>query len=194
MSVIIALKENGVIYFGADTQATTSSSEKSLAMNDVKFKVQRFDNGILAGFCGSAGSIDKIVLKNIFSTDENGNLTKKHLVTETVPKLAAMLDEIQDEDDEDSMNISIILAHGANLYKIEPNLVVYKINEYTKSGSGSPYVDYAIDHYRDLPVKERLIKALTESARRDPYVSGPFVLIDTKVLKYEIIDLGGENF
>ena len=50
MSVIIALKENGVIYFGADTQATTSSSEKSLAMNDVKFKSPEIRQPDLGGF------------------------------------------------------------------------------------------------------------------------------------------------
>ena len=43
-------------------------------------------------------------------------------------------------------------------------------------------------------VKDRILQALSSSAKRTESVSGPFVLIDTKKLEYEIVDMGGKNY
>ena len=54
-------------------------------------------------------------------------------------------------------------------------------------------MDYALFAMPTIPVKERLLKALIESAKHTESVSGPYVLIDTKNLEYEVVDKGGEN-
>ena len=56
------------------------------------------------------------------------------------------------------------------------------------------FLDYYLQERKDLPVKKRIIKSLMASAKRCDSVCGPYVLIDTKNLEYEIIDMGGENY
>ena len=106
-------------------------------------------------------------------------------------KLINKMEEIGDKKNGE-MNVSILLAFKDKLYRITKELDVLKLNENGKSGSGLFYVEYAIS-LKELPVRTRLLKALAESAKRIETVSGPFVLIDTKDRKYEIVDLGGEN-
>ena len=53
--------------------------------------------------------------------------------------------------------------------------------------------NYALFGMPDIPVKERILKALIESAKHTESVAGPYVLIDTKNLEYEVVDKGGEN-
>ena len=55
MSVIVAVKENGVVYMGADTQ-TTSGRKKHNGLNETAFKIHRLENGILVGFCGKVAA------------------------------------------------------------------------------------------------------------------------------------------
>ena len=89
--------------------------------------------------------------------------------------------------------MSILLAYKDALYKITQSFCVLKLNEKASAGSGLSYTDYALS-LKDLPVRERLLKAWKESAKRTDTVGGPYVLIDTKNREYEIVDLGGENY
>jgi ATP-dependent protease HslVU (ClpYQ) peptidase subunit len=189
----VAVKENGVIYVGADSQST-AGRRKFAVLNESGFKVVRLDNDILVGICGSASAGQMITsLTNVFTLDENGVLTKKHIVNEIIPNLIDHFEEIGIEERGD-LEISLLLAHKDKLYKITSGMTVININEFTGAGAGEYYVYYPLEIFKDMPVKERIITALVESAKRTGGVSGPYVLIDTKDLKYEIIDKGGENY
>lgn len=189
MSVVVAVKENGVVYMGADSQITIErDKEIKHTLNDSSFKIRKLNNGILVGHCGDVQSAERIFSnQDILTLDENGMLTKKHIVTNIVPKLLEIIDEIGDKK-KGIIDVTLILAYKESLYKIDDDLVTYKYNNYVKSGTGGAFVDYPLYLYRDLPIKERIVKALQESARRDLYVSAPFVLINTKEQKYEIVD------
>ena len=190
MSVIVAVKENGVVYMGADTQ-TSAGKIKYNFINETEYKIKRLDNGVLIGFCGSVAA-EQVISKDIFTLDEDGRLTKAHIVKEIIPKLIDKMGQIG-EIEKGEMNVSALIAHNEALYRINSNLDVIKLNENGKAGSGLYYVDYALS-LKDLPVRERILKALVESARRTDTVSGPFILIDTKNKTYEIVDMGGENY
>ena len=193
MSVIVAIKENGVVYLGADTQ-TSAGRKKHNHLNETGYKIVRLDNGILVGFCGRVASKQVILaIKEIFTLDENDTLTKKHIVKEIVPKLVNKMEQIGDEES-GSLDVSILLAYKDKMYKITSNLDVVHLNEIASTGAGRYYVHYALFGMPNLPVKERLLKALVESARRTESVAGPYVLIDTKNLEYEVVDKRGENY
>lgn len=195
MSVIIAVKENGIVYMGADSQTTIGDNyEKENRLNENDFKIHKLENGMLAGLCGKVKSSQRILYdKDILTLDKNGMLTKEHILTHIIPKLLEKIDEIG-EREKGNINSSLILAHNDSLYKIDGKLRVKKCTEYAKDGSGSKNVDFPLHYYRNLPIKERIITTLQESARRDLNVSGPFVLIDTKEQKFEIVDSGRKNF
>lgn len=193
MSVIVAVRENGVVYMGADSQ-TSVSRRKYSNFNETSFKVKRLQNGILVGFCGRVTASQIILsMRDVFTLDENERLTKKHIVEEIIPKLSDKMEEIGDEEG-GAMEVSILLAHKDALYRINSNLDVVRQTEYASSGAGLPYVQYVLAERKDLPVRERLLQALMESARRTESVSGPYVLIDTDKLEYEVVDMGGENY
>jgi hypothetical protein len=132
-------------------------------------------------------------MKDIFGLDENGNLNKKHIVNHIVPKLIDKMEQIGDEE-RGSLDVSIILAYKDKLYKITSSLSVISLNDHGKAGAGAYFVNYYLHDRKDLPVKDRIIKSLMASAKRCDSVCGPYVLIDTQDLEYEIIDMGGKNY
>ena len=80
MSVIVAIKENGVVYMGADSQ-TTAGRRKYSYLNETSFKIARLDKGILVGFCGRVAARQAILaMKDVFTLDEHGGLTKRHFI------------------------------------------------------------------------------------------------------------------
>ena len=192
MSVIVAIKENGAVYMGADTQ-TTAGIRKRHLLNETSYKIQRLDNGILVGFCGRVAAKQMVLtMKDLFTLNEQGMLTKKHIVTEIIPKLQDKIDLIGDEE-EGSLDLTILLAHKDSLYKIGSKFDVAKMNELGSSGAGLNYTSYCLITGKGLPVRERILNALVESAQRADSVAGPYVLIDTDKLEYEIVDMRGLN-
>jgi ATP-dependent protease HslVU (ClpYQ) peptidase subunit len=192
MSVVVAIKENGVIYMGADSQ-TTAGKRKRNHLNEMAYKVVKLDNGVLVGLCGRVAARQTILsMKNVFTLDEQSELTKRHIVKEIVPKLVDKMEQIGDEES-GSLDVSILLAYKDKLYRITSGLNVIHLNENGSAGAGRDFANYALFAMRSLPVKERLLKALMESAKRTESVGGPYVLIDTNNLEYEVVDMGGNN-
>ena len=192
MSVIVAIKENDVIYLGADSQRS-SGRNKHTYLNETAYKVVRLENDILVGFCGIVAAKQAILaMKEVFTLDENCELTKKHIVNQIVPKLLDKMEQIGDEKS-GALDVSILLAHKNKMYEITSELDVIHHNENASIGAGTYYVNYALFGIPNIPVKERIIKALIESAKHTESVAGPYVLIDTKNLEYEVVDKGGEN-
>ena len=191
MSVIVAIREGNTVYMGADSQRS-SNIRISRGFNESFYKITRFENGILAGFCGTAADKQRILSeKDIFTLDEDGALTKKHIVNSVIPKLIDMLDEIS--DDRGRMNVDILLTHKEKIYMISSNLKVLRCVDCVALGSGAKFTSYAMHAMKNLPVRERILCALKTAAKRADGVSGPYVLIDTKNREYEVVDLGGEN-
>lgn len=193
MSVIVAVKENGVVYMGADSQ-TTSGNKKLNSLNEAFHKIIRLKNGILIGFCGKVAVKQKMLsTKDLFTLNDEGKLTKEHIVKRIIPKLASQIEELSDER-QGEIGGSMIIAHEDSLYRISSELEVIKISEYVKIGAGGGFVDYRIRSLRNQDVNERILKSLVASAKMCESVSGPYVLIDTKDKKFKIIDLKEENY
>lgn len=192
MSVIVAVKENGTIYMGADSQ-TTAGSRKHNGLNETSYKVVRLGDGMLVGFCGRVAAEQTILsMREVFTLDANGELTKRHIVKEIVPKLVDKMGQIGDEES-GALDVSILLAHKDKLYRITSELDVIHLCESGSSGAGRGFVNYALQGMKNLPVRERILRALIVSAKRTESVGGPYVLIDTQNLDYEVVDMGGKN-
>lgn len=190
MSVIVAIKENGVVYMGADTQSTAGNAKQNF-LNETAFKIVRLNNGMLIGFCGKVITRQAILaVKKTFVLNQEGGLDKKHIVREIVPKLV----EIADLEGVDTINGSLLLAYKDKLYEITSDFDVISLNECGNLGGGRDYTNWYLFGIKDLPVRERILKALTANARRTKSVSGPYILIDTLNRKYEIADMGGNNY
>ena len=53
MSVVVAIKENDTIYFGADTLMTRGSTKIPEINNEEKYKLTKFKNGVIFSLCKS---------------------------------------------------------------------------------------------------------------------------------------------
>ena len=148
---------------------------------------------MLVGFCGRVAARQIILsIKDVFTLNEEGKLTKKHIVREIVPKLVDKMEQIGDEES-GSLDVGIMLAYKDKLYRITAGLDVVHLNEFGSDGAGRDFANFALFAMKNLSVRERILMALEESAKREESVGGPYVLIDTKNLEYEVVDLGGNN-
>lgn len=192
MSVIVAVKENGVVYMGADSQTTTGRRKRS-GLNETSFKITRLKNGMLVGFCGRVAAKQAILsMDDVFVLDKEGGLNKKHIVKEIVPKLVDKMQLIGDEDS-GVLDVSILLAYKDKLYRITSDLDVLNLNECGRSGAGADFTNWYLFGEKNLSIRERILKALVASAKRTESVGGPYVLIDTQKQEFEVVDMGGDN-
>lgn len=165
MSVIVAIKENGVVYMGADSQTTTGRRKRN-GLNETSFKITRLENGMLVGFCGKVAAKQAILsMEDVFVLDKEGGLNKKHIVKEIVPKLVDKMQLIGDEDS-GALDVSILLAYKDKLYRITSGLDVLNLNECGRSGAGADFTNWYLFGEKNLPVRERILKALVASAKR----------------------------
>jgi ATP-dependent protease HslVU (ClpYQ) peptidase subunit len=192
MSVIVAIKENGVVYMGADSQTTTGRRKRN-GLNETAYKITRLENGMLVGFCGKVAAKQAILsMEDVFVLDKEGGLNKKHIVKEIVPKLVDKMQLIGDEDS-GALDVSILLAYKDKLYRITSGLDVLNLNECGRSGAGADFTNWYLFGEKNLSIRERILKALVASARRAESVGGPYVLIDTQKQEFEVVDMGGNN-
>lgn len=192
MSVIVAVKENGTIYMGADSQTTTGRRKRN-GLNETSFKITRLENGMLVGFCGKVAAKQAILsMEDVFVLDKEGGINKKHIVKEIVPKLVDKMQLIGDEDS-GALDVSILLAYKDKLYRITSGLDVLNLNECGRSGAGADFTNWYLFGEKNLSIRERILKALVASAKRTESVGGPYVLIDTQNQKFEVVDMGGDN-
>ena len=192
MSVIVAIKENGVVYMGADSQTTTGRRKRN-GLNETSFKITRLENGMLVGITAERLTRQTIfAYSEIFTLDKNGELTRKHLVKEIIPKLVAILNEeelmIKKEDALPYMDGQILLAYKGVLYEICRNFSIYKYEDFQLLGYGVDYGQFVLANTKDIDdVNERIIKTLDTVAKYSHQVGSPYLLIDTKEQEYKLI-------
>ncbi|MGN0814957.1 MAG: hypothetical protein ACI4MH_06975 [Candidatus Coproplasma sp.] len=159
MSIIVAVKENGVVYMGADSQTTICDAKRN-GLNRQSFKIKRLKNGMLVAFCGKVSARDTVLsMEDLFVLDEHGGLTKKHIVNNVVPRLVEKMESIGDEDSGE-MNVEIWLAYKDKLYRIAGDLSVMRLNTCGRMGSGVSYGNLYLFGRKDCPSGKELSELL----------------------------------
>ena len=192
MSVVMAVKQGDRIWFGADTQATRGGDRyNQLSPND--YKVTMFDNGVLLSATGETVT-SQILLAHPewFTVDGEKGLTKEHIVTKIVPQIYETLEaeDLLEKDDKGTppiMKCTVLLAYKDKLFEICRDLQIIRYEDYQATGSGANAINYGlarIDKTQDI--NEQLLRLLKISAKLDSNVSAPFILIDTKNLKFTV--------
>lgn len=198
MSVVIAIKKNNRIYMAADTQ-TSCGDRKVTYLGEKSRKIHQFENGILLGHTGSVHNWQLVCAHpEYFTVSEDGELTKKHIVQNIIPKLFKcyrdnkMREEVEGEPSR--MGDSYLLAYKDKLFQIDDVFDVQVLNHYAEIGSGGDLtlaglVELDVEDVQDEQVIEkRLVDLLRISAARIMSVSGPYVLIDTEKQTFKMTD------
>ena len=198
MSVVIAIKKNDRIYMAADSQ-TSCGDRKTTYYGEGSRKISRFDNGIILGHTGAVHNTQIVCTHpEIFTVPEDGNMTKKYVVQNIIPKLFNLYREQDMREKEDGspsrMGDSYLLAYKDKLFLINDVFDVVACKHFADIGSGGDLthaglIELDADDVRDeKTIEERLADLLRISASRTMSVSGPYYIINTADRKFKMTE------
>lgn len=200
MSVVVAIKHNGTVYLGADSQVTRGGSRYSLSNpNNYKiWKVRKTDN-CLMGHVGSLRDSCAIrVMDNLVREIDiiHDDVDFDYVVGRIEPMIRDELKEhefIEKEKPYSSMESRFIFVFKNKLFSIEYGAVI-EHDDYVAIGSGeSEAIGSLISSEEIVDPNERIIKAIKASAAHDIYVDYPIVLINSNDMKFEIVNEKNEK-
>ncbi|MDY3725809.1 MAG: hypothetical protein SOZ75_03005 [Candidatus Enterosoma sp.] len=189
MSVVIAIKENGVTYMAADTQISFGDSKRHLKSDSLQkvWAVTDTPHCIMGGvgltrdlnlirYCTSELIPEASVLKNEINVGT--------IMLNTVPTIFESIRNytqlVTGCDKDIPINSEFVLAYKDKIFDIAPDGTVEKVEDYIAIGSGADAALGSLKHTTDEPVYDRLIKALDAASESNLYVSEPYVCMDTE--------------
>ena len=189
MSVVIAIKDNGVTYMAADTQLSFGDSKRHLKSDSLQkvWAVADISHCIMGGvglardlnlirYCTSELIPEASVLKNEINVGT--------IMLNTVPVIFESIRNytqlVTGCDKDIPINSEFLLAYKDKIFDIAPDGTVEEVEDYIAIGSGADAALGSLKHTVDEPIYDRLIKALDAAAESNLYVSEPYVCMDTE--------------
>ena len=195
MSVVVAIKKDGIIYMGADSQVSRGGTRTTLSNpNNYKiWAVSDVDN-CLMGCVGTlrANNIIKVANELIPEiVDLKDAVDFRFVVRHLVPRMMDELDDykvlLKDKDDAPDMDAAFLFAYHDRLYSIDRYGSVIEIDDFCAIGSGSCEALGSLLSSADIddPV-ERIKMAIKASAAHDIYVDYPIVISNTENTEFKV--------
>ena len=193
MSLVAAIRKDGVVYLGADTR-TTSGDEIQSCLSPTAHKVRRMGSCYL-GAVGEVASLQLAKIHPEWLELGDAPLTKRHLVCELVPKLyevfckAGRIEAPSSADESVNSGCVLIVTDGRRIFKISEALTVYEMGDFCAVGATEPMADAVFAKARegDTP-RDILLRALRISAHYHEGVGAPYILVDTEKNEIEVVE------
>ena len=194
MSLLYALNKNNTVYIGVEMSnmiAGQFTFENCLS----NYKLRILDNKVIIGIIGNKKEAQVIFAnKEIFTLDQNQQLTKKHLVLEVLPKIFNLLNDqellIKRDDEPYYMNSTIVVAYQNKLYEIDSYFNVISYQRYLTAGKDSKWGIGALTNNENMNPQNALLKALEISSKYVTALGKQYLLVNTNDLKYQLINGG----
>ena len=193
MSVVVAIKENGKIMMGADSQCTKGGTRRSLS-NPNNYKIWKVldSENCLLGHVGLVREANVIrVARDL--VPEMAQIKDKvdfsFVVKRLVPTMFEELEEyrvIKKADNPPEFDSSFLFAYKDKLFYISGNGTVIEIDDYCAIGSGECEAIGSLLSTEGEPPEERIKKAIKASAANDIYVDYPIVITDTESTEFKV--------
>jgi ATP-dependent protease HslVU (ClpYQ) peptidase subunit len=203
MSVVVALKHDGVIYMGCDSQVSDSRSKYTLSNpNNYKiWKLKGFEDYCIFGGVGSLRDINIMRVSGDL-VDElailKDNVNFEYVVEKLVSNIFGLLDRysrLKKSDDEFKlMSSSYVFSYKSSLFEIAFDGSVLEVDEYTAIGSGSDIALGSLNTTYSLEPIERIILAIESSCKTNLYVNYPIVITNSKSKELILIDSERKRF
>lgn len=200
MSVVVAIKQNGKVYMGCDSQVTKGWSRSTLKNpNNYKiWKVLGTDNCLMAhvGTVRDANVvrlIDGLISDYDVYTERVGY---SFVVNRVVPTIINELKErgyVKKDDYFNYMNSSFLFAYKDQLYAISSDGCVIEIDDYVAIGSGEDTAIGSLNSTIGEDPVTRIIKAIKSSATSDIYVDYPIILTDSEQTEFTVVTESNEK-
>ena len=200
MSVVVAIKHEGKVYIGADSQVTKGGTRTTLK-NPNNYKVWKVDGNdhSLMAHVGNVRDANVVRLMSgvVDDYDEFCNrvdyrFVVKYLVPEIVKNLRAA-NYLKGDGYFDFMDSSFLFAYKDKLFSINTDGCVIEIDDYVAIGSGSQEAIGSLLSTEGQDPQSRIVKAIKASAASDIYVDYPIILTDTESTEFEIITESNES-
>lgn len=197
MSVVVGIKQNGVVYMGCDSQVTMGGTRTTLK-NPNNYKIWKVRDVEDCCIMGSVGDLrDACVVRTMNGLISDYNLFKGHVsfdfvVNKIVPDIIDRLKEFNYiKNDKSSvfegMDSSFLFSCKDMLFLIGSDGSVIEIDDCVAIGSGkNEAIGSLLSTDGEDPV-QRIIKAIKASAANDIYVDYPIILIDTETMEFRVI-------
>ena len=195
MSVVVAIKKDGVVYMGADSQVSCGGTRYTLSNpNNYKIWALPSVDNCLMGSVGSlrANNVMKVTSDLIPEiVDLKGNVDFRFVVRHFIPHLMDELAEYKvlctGKDDAPDMTASFLLAYHDKLYSIERYGSVIEVDDFCAIGSGACEALGSLLSTANIddPIA-RIQMAIKASAAHDIYVDYPIVIADTEDTAFKV--------
>ena len=193
MSLVAAIRKDGVVYLGADTR-TTSGDEIESCLSPTAHKVRRMGSCYL-GAVGDVASLQLAKIHPEWLELGDAPLTKRYLVCEVVPKLyeiylkAGRVEEPGGADEGVNSGCVLLVTDGERIFKINESLTVFEMGDFCAIGATEPMADAVFAKAKDTDTpRELLLRALRISAHFHESVGAPYLLVDTENNEIEIVE------
>lgn len=192
MSILIAYKRDDVVYMGTDSRVIIDDYKRT-NLTPSMYRIQKMDNDMLVGiYCEEQESQVLFANSDIFTLDKKGKLTRRHIITEIIPKLffvAAKEDFLKKEDsDFPFIKAVIILAYKDTIYTILPSFTVVKNEGFVIAGGAGGVASATMERTKPTDdINERIVRAMDIASKHAQAVGAPYILIDTQNLNYTVV-------
>ena len=195
MSLIVALKQNGVVYMGSDSLACRIGTKHYLTNpNNYRiFKVKGCENMLMAL---DGRIVENNVAKCSYLVPESvalkGDIDFEFMVNDFVPHLFDMFDErhiLKRDDDMYECESDMLVAYEETLFEIFNDGAVLEIDDYAAIGSGDEEALGSLMSTTDIEdPKERILIALRAGLRDKKRVAYPLIISNTADCEFEVIE------
>lgn len=197
MSVVVAIKQDGIIYMGADSQVSRGGTRYTLSNpNNYKIWAVHDTAHCLMGSVGllRANNILKVA-DELIPKSENGETVVdfRIVVKQIVPR---MIEELEKQrviakdilvEEASNMKTDFLLAYCDKLYSIDRYGCVIEVDDFCAIGSGScEAIGSLLSTAGEKNPVERIKTAIKASAAHDIYVDYPIVISNTADTKYQV--------
>ena len=189
MSVVIAAKENGIVYMGADTRTSTGSSCKSY-LQETNYKITKLSNGILIGHSGKVRASQEFerIFTRLYKLDPEKGLTKKDIVTKIIPVVRGQFEALELFDkDRYIVELRVLIAYKDKLIYIDNDLTVWDCGCMAIGIGDQNGLGFVINR-GGKDVCEAILEGLRYATKSMNYIGAPYVLINSKDLEYKICE------
>lgn len=197
MSVVVAVKKDGVVYLGADSQVTCCGCKKTVTPNNFKIWHVNDEESCLMGHVGVVRDANVIKTYHGFISELDilhNNINYDFIVNSLVVDIVNVLDKRnyigKDSDGIPKMFSNYIFAYKDKLFLIGKDLAVIEIDNFAAVGSGELEAVGSLHTTEELDPEERIIRAIKASAANDICVGYPIVIMNTANSHVKVI---GEN-
>ena len=196
MSVVVAIKKDGVVYMGADSQVTRGGTRRSLSNpNNYKiWKVKGVDNCIM-GHVGNLRDACVIRVMNDLVREIDiihDDIDFEYVVCRIVPYIINELKEnnyISTDVKFENMDSRFLFAYKDKLFLIPSDGSVIEIDDCVSIGSGEcEAIGSLVTTVDDEDPMMRIVKAIKSSATHDIYVDYPIILTNTLDTSFKVIN------